>query len=112
MTGMPRTGYLPVVGWAKNCAITKFHTPPPIRYVWHHILPQACGGKTKPDNLVSVCDNCHYAIHALLHDLKMHDGKFTIASTLRNRKRAGIALDGYRQAQAAGTVNKIPNEGE
>jgi hypothetical protein len=32
--------------------------------------------------------------------------------TIRNRKRAAIALSGYQQAQAAGTVNLIPNEGE
>lgn len=105
------SGYLPVVGYAKDCVVSQHHSPKPLRYVWHHILPRACGGATEVGNLVSLCDSCHYAVHALLHDLKVN-GHFTIPSTLRNKKRAAIALDGYQRAVAAGTVNLIPNEGE
>jgi hypothetical protein len=108
---MNLSGYLPPVGYATNCVVSSYHSPKPIRYVWHHILPQVCGGKTEATNLVSLCDSCHYAVHALLHDLKVN-GRFTIALSLRNRKRAAIALSGYNQAVLAGTANLIPNEGE
>lgn len=108
---MNLSGYLSPVGYATSCAVSPHHSPKPIRYVWHHILPRVCGGKTEVSNLVSLCDSCHYAVHALLHDLKVN-GHFTIASTVRNKKRAAIALDGYYHAQTMGTVSLIPNEGE
>lgn len=103
--------YLTSVGKATQCVVSPAHNPMPLRFVWHHILPLACGGKSTRDNLVSLCDSCHYAVHALLWDLKIHDGVFTIASPMRNRHRAAFAYLGYDAAKAAGTLNQIANEG-
>jgi len=103
--------FLPGVGRAAECSITTAHYPSPLRFVWHHILPKACGGKTVSENLVSLCDSCHYAVHALLWDLKQHEGLLTIPSPLRNRRRMAFAFLGYDAAKAAGTLEKITNEG-
>jgi hypothetical protein len=103
--------WLAGVGRATNCAITDHHRPTPLRYVWHHILPLTCGGKSEAANLVSLCDSCHFAVHMLMTDLKLHNGQLTIPATLRTRKRERLARSGYQQAVAAGTVDKIPNEG-
>ena len=101
--------YLAGVGLAVSCSISANHTPAPLRYVWHHILPRTCGGQTVTSNLVSVCDTCHYAIHALLYQLKV-TGK--IKPNRRNNKlRMKYAQQGYDAAVAAGTVANIPNEG-
>src|SRR4029077_1447055 len=54
------------VGVASYCQCAADHTPKPLRFVWHHILPVTCGGKSVPANLVMACDNCHYAIHSLM----------------------------------------------
>lgn len=51
-------GYLPAVGWATNCRVSANHSPVPLRFVWHHILPQVCGGQSVPENLANLCDNC------------------------------------------------------
>ena len=103
--------FLPRMGTARECVISTAHNPIPLRFVWHHIMPKACGGKTTKSNLVSLCDSCHYAIHALLWDLKTHEGLFTIASPVRNRHRMAFAYLGYDAAKAAGTLDKITNEG-
>lgn len=108
---MEASVYLPTVGRATQCAVSPAHNPTPLRFVWHHILPVACGGASTRANLVSLCDSCHYAVHALLWDLKQHEGVFTIPSPIRNRHRAAYAYLGYDAAKAAGTVDKIPNEG-
>ena len=97
------------IGHASECAVSKAHRPAPMRFVWHHILPQACGGLSVTTNLVALCDNCHYAVHVLLYQLKIN-GAVT-ASPVNNRARVVIALQGYRAAQAAGVIDKIPNEG-
>ena len=80
-----------------------------MRYVWHHILPEIAGGRTTRSNLVSLCDSCHYAVHVLLYQLKLH-GAVTPDSR-NNRKRVALARQGYMLAVTAGTVDKIPNEG-
>ncbi|MGV0042001.1 HNH endonuclease [Mycobacterium colombiense] len=89
----------------------KSHTPKPLRYVWHHVLPRVCGGQTVPANLASVCDVCHYGIHVLLHELAKNGGKLVDHWHLGGTGRYEIALRGYQAAVAAGTVSKIPNEG-
>jgi len=96
-------------GAGPKCVISTYHRPAPLRYVLHHILPRACGGKTEPSNLASLCDTCHYAVHALLHQLKVN-GKVS-PNPGNNRKRVALALEGYQRAVSAGTVDKIPNEG-
>jgi hypothetical protein len=77
--------------------------------VWHHILPQACGGRTTAANLVSLCDNCHYAVHIIM----WHLANGGIPPDMHpSTKRLALARDGYQQAVAAGTQGKIPKEGD
>lgn len=107
--GMIVCTFIEGLGKASTCAASRSHRPAPMRYVWHHILPQACGGISIPVNLVQLCDNCHYAVHVLLHQLKLH-GVVT-PSPLNNRKRIALAKQGYSMALLTGTVDKIPDEG-
>ena len=82
--------FLPGVGKAGRCQLSRQAGPhPPVRFIWHHILPQACGGKSERANLAELCDNCHMSIHAVLWWLAHPD----------------------TAAQAAGTAGKIPKEG-
>jgi hypothetical protein len=97
------------MGRARACAVSNSHTPGPLRYVWHHIQPQCCGGPTSVANCVSLCDSCHYAVHALLFQLKTN-GKIT-PNRRNNKTRIAIAQQGYDACVAAGTVASIPNEG-
>lgn len=77
-----------------------------LRFVWHHILPQACGGKTEAGNLASLCDNCHYAVHAILWELSQ-GRPVPEGATLG---QSDLAERGYTEAVAAGTQGKIPKE--
>jgi len=97
------------IGKASGCKVSASHRPAPLRFVWHHILPQGCGGQSTTDNLVSLCDSCHYAVHALMYQCKLN-GKVTPDSR-NNKVRVALAIQGYMLAVAAGTVAKIPNEG-
>lgn len=101
-------GYLPNVGYATRCEVVDKHWPRPLRYVWHHILPQQAGGPTTPTNLAQLCDNCHYAVHHLMWMLK--EGA-AIPGGMKRSRRYHLALQGYQAAVAAGTVDRIPNEG-
>ena len=101
--------YVEGLGKASVCTVSDWHRPPPMRYVWHHVQPQVCGGRTIAVNLVSLCDNCHFAVHALLYQMKLN-GKVT-PSPRNNRARVKLAETGYAACVAAGTVDKIPNEG-
>jgi len=97
------------VGKAASCQAYPrsllFRSHKPSRFVWHHVLPQVCGGLTEPANLVSLCDNCHYAAHYWLYQL-------ACGGTLPRFKTAVMrfALQGYERAVAAGTAGKIPRE--
>jgi hypothetical protein len=105
---MQASGYLPGFGYATRCECARFHYPKPMRFVWHHKLPQEAGGPTTADNLIQVCDSCHYTIHRLLWMLAKGQ---TILPALKRGKRYTAAMEGYQAAVAAGTVGKIPNEG-
>ena len=103
---------LPGLGKAKHCsAYPGVHRPVPVRFVWHHILPQICGGPTEPDNLVSLCDNCHYAVHALMYRLASAGAGPDVSWPRASTGVRGLALDGLARARAKGTVAKIPDEG-
>jgi hypothetical protein len=93
---------------APHCDIGK-HRPTPLRYVWHHVLPQAAGGQTNTSNLLSLCDTCHYAIHVILWHLRQHNGQ--PPALAGHPKHMAYAIQGYQLAVAAGTQNQIPNEG-
>lgn len=104
---------LETLGPASACDAYKAHRPQPLRHVWHHVLPQVAGGTTTADNVVQVCDNCHICIHALLYALSQTVGDvrapyFRLHGTSAQK---AVAIRGYQAAVAAGTVDKIPNEG-
>jgi len=100
---------LPGLGRAVACAIATNtpHRPTPLRFVWHHIQPQEAGGATVTENLVSLCDSCHYSIHRILWTLKQG----TPLPKHLNSTQVGYAQAGYSRCVAAGTVAQIPNEG-
>jgi len=102
---------LPGVGRATRCDLAKSHTPSPLRFVWHHIYPQECGGKTVPENLVQCCDSCHYGTHVLLYQMAKNGGQLTTLKGYARTTRARYAQQGYAAAAAADTIAKIPNEG-
>jgi hypothetical protein len=77
-----------------------------LRFVWHHILPKVCGGKTEPGNLKKLCDNCHAAVHVVMYQLS-RGGVPDKAATAQQFTLANI---GYELAVAAGTQGKIPKE--
>jgi HNH endonuclease len=98
---------LPGAGRATSCQLARYHRPLPLRYVWHHILPEACGGRTEPGNLAQVCDSCHYSVHMLLWWLA--NGGIPAGIT-GSRAQLLLARRGYTLAQAAGTADRIPKE--
>jgi hypothetical protein len=97
-------------GKAFYCQAADYHAPVPIRFVWHHILPLSCGGRSTEDNLVQVCDSCHYAIHRLMVDLLNNAGIFVELKRFARGNRANWALAGYKAAVAAGTQANLPRE--
>lgn len=99
---------VPGVGRADHCQVStmKRHYPHPVRFVWHHMQPQEAGGQTVPDNLIQLCDSCHYTIHRILWCManilpipKAHPDQYAFAN------------EGYKRCVVAGTVKQIPNEG-
>jgi hypothetical protein len=100
--------FLPEVGHAASCQLGKQgRSHIALRFVWHHVLPQACGGKTTADNLASLCDNCHYAVHILMWYLANGGIPVTVKGT---KVQLALANTGYAQAVAAGTAGKMPKE--
>jgi hypothetical protein len=98
---------LPGFGAATVCRFgSQTHQHTALRFVWHHILPQAAGGKTEAENLASLCDNCHYSTHAALWALAQGT---TIPQGATDGQIA-LAEQGYAAAVKAGTVDKIPKE--
>jgi hypothetical protein len=105
---MEATEFLEGVGHATSCQLGKqgrSHTA--LRFVWHHILPQACGGKTEPANLASLCDNCHYSVHILMWYMANGGVPATVKGTTAQTALANV---GYGLAVAAGTAGKMPKE--
>ncbi len=108
---------IPGFGRADHCGISASHSPQPLRFVWHHVQPAECGGKTEAGNLVQTCDSCHYTVHRLLWYLRLQAGEainLDELHTLRHpprRSQLEVALRGFSACTAAGTVAQIPNEG-
>ncbi len=92
---------------ATHCSIG-FHRPKPMRFIYHHIQPKVAGGLTTPNNLIALCDSCHYSIHILL----WHLAQKTPPLVKGSRKQRRIAKLGYEACIAAGTVTLIPKESE
>lgn len=102
----PATGQL-----ATHCSAARRHNPTPVRFVWHHILPQEAGGQTISANLVSLCDTCHYLIHDLLWVLVRDGGSKIGWGRHGGAVHRDLAWRGYQAALAAGVLNRIPHEG-
>jgi hypothetical protein len=71
------------------------------------VQPHEAGGPTTPANLVQLCDNCHYSVHRLLHQM-------AAGLPVQRAPRLAIldlAQKGYEACKAAGTLAKVPNEG-
>ena len=99
--------FLEGIGPATHCQISVTHRPRTLRYVWHHVLPQVCGGQTQAPNLVSLCDSCHYSIHIIMWNLRSTG----VPGVRRwNTQQIAYAQRGYKEALAAGTANLIPKE--
>jgi hypothetical protein len=97
------------VGKAAGCQLAKAAGPHPARrWVWHHILPQACGGRTVKANLASLCDSCHYAVHSLMWELAWG----ITPGPAYTPEQMALARQGYQAAVDAGTVAKMPKEGD
>lgn len=99
---------IPGIGRATKCVVPVHHAPRPMRFVWHHILPQAAGGKTELVNLAELCDSCHYSVHIMLWSLAQ-------GAVLPKHLDAGqldLANAGYDAAVVAGTVALIPKESD
>jgi len=92
---------------ATKCVASKAHSPTPLRFVWHHVQPHEAGGPTTPANLIELCDSCHYSIHRLLWEMAQN---LPLEKPPRAAQLA-FARKGYDACAAAGTVDKIPNEG-
>jgi hypothetical protein len=98
---------LPGVGKAVRCELSAtVGSHPARRFVWHHVLPQACGGLTVPANLAQLCDNDHYAVHDLMW-LLAQGGTPAKPYT---RAQLALATRGWQEAVAAGTAGKMPKE--
>lgn len=111
---------VPGKGRATLCEVTPVasHRPIPLRFVWHHCQPESAGGATDDTNLIQVCDSCHYSTHRILYALALkYLGKpLTTAQEgyITNPPRKSMltfAQRGLDACIAAGTVDKIPNEG-
>jgi hypothetical protein len=120
MSAVTDSDELSAIAYAKatSCTVTTYHVPVSVRFVIHHIQPQEAGGQTVPENLVDLCDNCHMTCHRLMWYLRLKfDGKTLTAaqqSLLDKPPRANqlkLAQAGFDACVAAGTVDKIPNEG-
>lgn len=55
----------------------------------HHVIPLSRGGRNKRNNIVPLCNNCHYKVHPHLHKKPK---KFSVANSfavLRSSKNNG-----------------------
>lgn len=92
---------------ASLCTAAKYHSPHPLRFVWHHIQPKEAGGLTVAANLVQLCDSCHYSVHILLWQIA--NGGLVVPRPCKGQ--LVLAQQGFALCEAAGTVNLIPKEG-
>jgi len=81
-----------------TCEVHKYHWPPPLGLVTHHIQPLGMGGPDTPENKITVCDTGHRNIHRIL------DAFFrgVPAKTLGTKKEYAYAEQGYDMWVQAG----------
>ncbi len=88
-----------------RCAARRYHAPRPARLVWHHVHPTGLNGPNTAGNRVGLCDNDHYAVHALLDLYLAADAR----PPWRVRRRFGrgvqrLAAEGYRRIVMARAI--------
>lgn len=86
-----------------ECPCVKNHSPEPQRLNVHHIWPEARGGPSTKDNLITICPNTHNNVHELLDYMLRHDGALQNGGKGFNRLAIKLARQGYeaiRKAQA------------
>ncbi|MGH7240487.1 MAG: HNH endonuclease signature motif containing protein, partial [Candidatus Saccharimonadales bacterium] len=93
------------------CAVTTYHVPRVTRFVLHHIQPKEAGGPTVTENLVGVCDGCHYTIHRIMFALACNKLGKPVPPDYQNaldnpprRAQLALAQQGFDACVAAGTV--------
>jgi HNH endonuclease len=86
-----------------HCAAAKYHSPHPLRFVWHHIQPLAAGGADDRANTVPLCDSCHASVHVLLAQLAAG----ALTEPRPNAAQLAIARQGFALCEAAGTLGSI-----
>ena len=105
---------------ATTCVVSPVsaHRPIPLRFVRHHLQPEGAGGATDDVNLIEVCDNCHYSIHRILYAMAcqylgkpLTDAQKGYLTNPPRQSQLAYAQKGFDLCVAAGTVDKIPNEG-
>jgi len=52
----------------KTCKICGIHEGEGIDFHTHHIKPRAKGGSDSKENLIDICNDCHYSIHYPDHE--------------------------------------------
>jgi hypothetical protein len=92
------------MGMATTCQAARYHSPKPLRFVWHHIFPLACGGRTEVTNLVQVCDSCHASVHLMMWQIA--NGGLVVDRP--NAAQLTLARQGWQAAEAAGRAADIP----
>lgn len=89
-----------------RCSAATYHSPKPLRYVWHLILPAVCGGTYDPSNMVELCDGCRASVMVLMGQIAA--GRVTVDRP--NRRQLALARQGFRLAEEAGRTGDIPRE--
>lgn len=80
----------------ETCAVHRHRELVPLHR--HHVLPQEFDGPDSSDNMITVCANGHYSIHAMLDLLKKNDGVVPwIVRRRYGRKVRQFAERGYRE---------------
>lgn len=112
---------LEIPGFPKptSCMVSPRHVPTAVRFVLHHIQPQEAGGPTVEANLANLCDNCHYTVHRILFVMACQylnkpipaDYQSDLLTKPPRKAQLTLAKQGFDACVAAGTVDKIPNEG-
>jgi 5-methylcytosine-specific restriction endonuclease McrA len=67
-TSMVRTAFKLTIGAEISCACCGWRPRPPLTLNAinaHHIVPKTSGGEDTPENLISLCPNCHAMAHAI-----------------------------------------------
>lgn len=85
-----------------QCELHRYHYPPVVETVVHHVQPRSAGGPDVATNRVKTCDNGHRSIHAYLRALAR--GRPLPRVTRSERK---TAVRGYLMWTEAGRPGRI-----